>query len=45
MRREGGELDVGGGGQWCKMPRKGEGPKVVSYSRVGSLEPLIRKDN
>ena len=25
----------GVGGRWCKTPRGGEGPKVVSYSQVG----------
>ena len=31
-----GELDAGGGSQWNKTLRRGDGPKVVSYSRVGS---------
>ena len=26
----------GGGGQWNKIPRRGKGLKVVSYSPVGS---------
>ena len=42
-----GELDVGGGGgggegdRGSKTRRRGNSPKVVSYSRVGSKEPLI----
>ena len=38
---EGEEMNAGGGGQWSKTPRRGERSDVISYLRVGSLEPLI----
>ena len=41
--RGGWKLDAGGmvRSRWRKTPRQGEGPKVISSSRVGPLEPLI----
>ena len=43
--RVGSSVDAGGGGQWCKMPRRGECPQVVLCSQVGSKEPLIHNRN
>ena len=33
---KGGELNAGGGGWWSKTRSRGEGRKLVSYSRVAS---------
>ena len=35
---EGGDLDAGGGGQWSKIPRRGEGPEVC---RIFYLKHLV----